>query len=330
MLGTTQQGYQGLVLKLIIANIVIFVLMSIGGPVIINIFIHYLALTPERVLHNYYIWQPVTYMFLHANFAHVFFNMYALLIFGMPIEHEWGSKRFLFYYFFTGIGAGLTIFIINLIIPGQGYITPTIGASGAVFGLLLAFGLLYPNAEILLFFFIPLKAKYLVVLYGSLELFLQFQGGAGNISHIGHLGGLFFGLVYFIVFRKHSITFRAKILQNRLKKKLTEHERGLNERKEAMLDKSVEYKVDILKKVEARGIDALSDDEIQYINYLKIMMEDTDKEICAETDFAEDDDYCRKCENFDACFIRRLERYQLTDFSAPATISRRKIPRSWP
>lgn len=297
----------GITFKLIGANIIIFffqILAGNQGPII-----EYFALTPALVISKLYIWQLASYMFLHGNFAHIFFNMYAILIFGVPIEQEWGSKRFLLYYFFTGIGAGVTIFAINFFFPGPGFFFPTIGASGAVFGLLLAFGFLYPNAELLLFFFIPIKAKYLIVLYGLLELFLELSGGAGNISHVGHLGGLFFGLVYFIFFRKHALSFRAKVLRTKILKNLEEHQKRGQEKSPDYIDTSIEFKINILKKLETLGPDALHDDEIQFIKYLQIMKDDEGAEICPEYDYSYDDDYCRKCDDFDVCFLRRVKRY---------------------
>ncbi len=304
-----QRGYQGLVMKLIVVNIIIFIFQTMGS---MDIILEYFALKPYTIIEKHYLWQFASYMFLHANFPHILFNMYAVLIFGIPIEQEWGSRRFLFYYFFTGIGAGITIFVFSLIIHGPEspfLLIPTIGASGAVFGLLLAFGILYPNAELLLFFFLPIKAKYLVVLYGLLELFLELQGGVSNISHLGHLGGLFFGLVYFLIFRKHTISFKTKIMQNRLMKNLDEHKRTLQEKSNTHFDKNTEYKIAILKKLERHGADALNDDEVQYINYIRIMTEGNIHGICEEADFNEDDEYCARCENFDACFLRRVNKY---------------------
>ncbi len=302
-----QNNLSGVTFKLIGANILVFffqILVGNQGPII-----EYFALIPAQVTANLYIWQLATYMFLHGNFAHIFFNMYALLIFGVPIEQEWGSKRFLLYYFFTGIGAGVSIFLINFFFPGPGYFFPTIGASGAVFGLLLAFGFLYPNAELLLFFFVPIKAKYLVVLYGILELFLELSGGAGNISHVGHLGGLFFGLLYFIFFRKHALSFRAKVLRTKILKNLEEHQQHIQEKNSAFGDRTTEFKINILKKLEASGPDSLTDDEFQLIRYLQIMNEDIVGEICPDFDFEYEDDYCRNCSDFDACFLRRAKKY---------------------
>jgi len=149
----------------------------------------YLALFPFGS-GNFYPWQLVTYMFLHADFMHIFFNLFALWIFGQAIENLWGSRRFLIYYFLTGIGAG----IIHLLVSGTGGFT--IGASGAVFGILLAFGMMFPDKYIVLLFPpIPIKAKYFVAIYGAFELFSGLSNPFGGIAHFAHLGGLAVGFV---------------------------------------------------------------------------------------------------------------------------------------
>ncbi len=137
-------------------------------------------------------WQLVTYGFLHGGFGHLFFNMFALYMFGLPIERAWGTRRFLIFYFLCLIGAGLTQLVFTAV-TGQVY--PTIGASGAVFGLLLAFGMMYPNSTIMLLIPpIPMKAKYFVVIYGILTLFFGVTGTLAGIAHFAHLGGMLFGL----------------------------------------------------------------------------------------------------------------------------------------
>jgi membrane associated rhomboid family serine protease len=298
--------YKGFVFKLIFANAIIFMFQIIGGGSYSSM-IEYYALTPALVAERGYVWQLVTYMFLHGNMLHIFFNMYALLIFGIPIEQEWGSRRFLFYYFFTGTGAGLTIFFINFITKGAGYISPTIGASGAVFGLLLAFGVLYPNAELLLFFFLPIKAKYLVFLYGALELYLELSGPASGISHVGHLGGLFFGIVFFLFFRKRSLSFKTKHLKAQILKSMSPGSaKATTETAES--GRSTEYKIQILRKLHQSGPDSLTDDEYQFTQYMKIMHGDT-AGLCNDADFNIDDPYCERCEHFDACFVRMTSRY---------------------
>jgi len=136
-------------------------------------------------------YQFVTYMFLHANLEHLFFNMFALWMFGRTLECELGSKRFLVYYAVCGVGAAL---IQAAIAWGLGQPMALVGASGAVMGLLLAFGVLHPDATILLIFPpIPMKAKWFVVIYGVIELLLGWRG-AGNIAHFAHVGGMLWGL----------------------------------------------------------------------------------------------------------------------------------------
>ncbi|MDE6445976.1 MAG: rhomboid family intramembrane serine protease [Alistipes sp.] len=136
-------------------------------------------------------YQFVTYMFLHANFEHLFFNMFALWMFGRTLEYELGSKRFLIYYMVCGVGAAL---IQASIAWAMGDTLVLVGASGAVMGLLLAFGVLHPNAVIMLIFPpIPMKAKWFVVIYGVIELLLGWRG-VGNIAHFAHVGGMLWGL----------------------------------------------------------------------------------------------------------------------------------------
>ena len=149
------------------------------------------------------VWQPVTYMFLHGGFSHIFFNMFALWMFGRGLEEEMGSRRFLIYYFVSGVGAALVqlgmaeVDIMNMNTQYEVWnymLTPTVGASGAVFGLLLAFGMLHPNATIMLLIPpIPMKAKWFVVIYGVIELLLIIFQAQDGIAHFAHLGGMFWG-----------------------------------------------------------------------------------------------------------------------------------------
>ena len=159
-------------------------------------------------------WQPVTYMFLHGGISHLFFNMFALWMFGRGLERDMGSKRFFIYYFVCGIGAALVqlgMFEIDLshIRPytleyWQYMMVPTLGASGAVFGLLLAFGMLYPNAMVMLLIPpIPMKAKWFVIIYGAIELMLGVYG-SGGVAHFAHLGGMFWGWLLLLWWRRRS------------------------------------------------------------------------------------------------------------------------------
>jgi membrane associated rhomboid family serine protease len=165
--------------------------------------------------------QFFTYMFMHASFSHLFFNMFAVYMFGRTLESTWGSRRFLFYYLATGLGAGVIqelvwlntvneiasahgISIATLIANPSFSIPVTVGASGAVFGILLAFGMYYPNVEMFIIPFpFPIKAKYLVIGYGVIELFAGIADFKGdNIAHFAHLGGMLFGLILVLYWKK--------------------------------------------------------------------------------------------------------------------------------
>ena len=170
--------------------------------------------------------QLISYMFMHANFQHIFFNMFAVWMFGRVLEQGWGPKRFLTYYLICGIGAGLiqelvqyleyaftlsnydsvNLGIAGGIIPMEEYLNmmTTVGASGAVYGILLAFGMLFPNSQMFIFPLpFPIKAKYFVIGYAVLELFLGLGGGDG-VAHFAHLGGMLFGLILIIYWRKKN------------------------------------------------------------------------------------------------------------------------------
>lgn len=147
---------------------------------------------PEFLGMEFHSYQFITYMFLHANFKHIFFNMFGLWMFGRTLEYELGSKRFLIYYMVCGIGAAL-IQVATAWLAGELPIQ-LVGASGAVMGLLLAFGVMHPNAVIMLLIPpIPLKAKWFVIIYGVIELFLGWTGYGGNVAHFAHVGGMLWG-----------------------------------------------------------------------------------------------------------------------------------------
>jgi membrane associated rhomboid family serine protease len=139
-------------------------------------------------------WQLLTYGFLHANLMHVGFNMLALVMFGSPLEYTWGNRRYLAYYLVCVVGAGVCQLLVALWMTRQGYAYPTIGASGGVFGLLFAYGLLFPNQRVMLLIPpIPMKARTLVIVYGALELLLGASGLQPGVAHFAHLGGMLFG-----------------------------------------------------------------------------------------------------------------------------------------
>jgi membrane associated rhomboid family serine protease len=138
-------------------------------------------------------WQLISYAFLHGNFNHLFFNMFAVWMFGTPLEQAWGRQRFILYYTACVVGAAVTQLLVQLF---EGGIYPTIGASGGVFGLLLAYGAMWPENRIFLLFFpVPVKAKWFVLIYGGIELLLGFTRAMPGIAHFAHLGGMVFGSV---------------------------------------------------------------------------------------------------------------------------------------
>ncbi|MCD9086551.1 rhomboid family intramembrane serine protease [Stenotrophomonas sp. SY1] len=136
-------------------------------------------------------WQLLTYGFLHGGFGHLFFNMLALFMFGAPLEMTWGEKRFLTYYMVCVVGAGLCQLLVAALF---GEYNPVLGASGGVFGLLLAYGMLFPNQRVMLLFPpIPMKARTFVIVFGAIELVLGFTGWQPGVAHFAHLGGMLFG-----------------------------------------------------------------------------------------------------------------------------------------
>ena len=182
---------------LLISNIVLFILYYFsvlsGWGQVWDPF----GLTPGDVLRSLQVWQLVTYMFLHDpfSFSHILFNMLALWMFGADLERTWGREGFLKYYFICGIGAGLCVILANVLFSDSWGVR-TIGASGAIYGLLFAFGYLYPDREILFSFLFPIKAKYFVAIIGAIAFLSSFGGSGSGISHVAHLGGMLIGFVY--------------------------------------------------------------------------------------------------------------------------------------
>ena len=166
---------------LIIVSGAIFVLTYLG----LQLFhwtwpLAWLSLQPYDVIHRLFLWQLVTYLFLHGGFFHIIFNLLMLWMFGSELEYRWGGRRFLFYFFLTGIGAGLCDVILNTLLA-PGLRTATIGNSGAVYGVLLAYGMLFPDRPVLFALMIPMKAKWLVLIMAAIE-FLSSLGGPGRAS----------------------------------------------------------------------------------------------------------------------------------------------------
>jgi membrane associated rhomboid family serine protease len=182
---------------LLIANGLIFVLQQTNTEFLYINFALWPATEPRS---PFMPWQILTYGFLHGSTSHIFFNMFALWMFGREIELHMGSRRFLTYYFVCVAGAGTVQLIVAAL---QGGLYPTVGASGGVFGILLAYGLTFPNRIIVpLFPPIPMRAITFVILFGLLELYLGFSGGAPGVANFAHLGGMFFGFLMLRYWRK--------------------------------------------------------------------------------------------------------------------------------
>ena len=158
-----------------------------------------------QVIPHFQLWQLITYAFLHGGIAHILMNLFALWMFGAVIENVWGSKRFTLYYLVCVIGAALLQCIVS-----YGKVYPTIGASGGVFGVLLAFGMMFPNQPIYFILIpVPIPAKYFVIAYGAIELFMGVSGYSPGIAHFAHLGGMLFGFIL-IQFWRGKLPWKPK------------------------------------------------------------------------------------------------------------------------
>jgi membrane associated rhomboid family serine protease len=185
---------------LMAVNVAVFLVMWVMPSGIRQAAQEFLGLLPAAIFGSFRVWQPVTYMFLHDTqaFGHILFNMLALWMFGTELERMWGTNAFLRYYFATGIAAAVTTILVSLM-PFSStaplFHTVTIGASGAIYGLLLAYGLTFPNRPIYIYFIFAIPAKYFVMIMGAIALLSSMGGTGGGIAHITHLGGLLAGFV---------------------------------------------------------------------------------------------------------------------------------------
>jgi membrane associated rhomboid family serine protease len=196
---------------LLTLNIAAFFLqLSVPGPML-----QYFALwpmgLPEQVVFDgfaprFQLWQLVSYSFLHGGLFHIFINMYVLWMFGTRIELHWGSKAFVIYYFVCVIGAGLVQLVVTSMAASTGEIYPTVGASGGVFGLLLAFALTFPEERLMLLFPpVILKAKWAALIFAGIELIAGVTGTLEGIAHFAHLGGMLFGFLLLWYWSKHPL-----------------------------------------------------------------------------------------------------------------------------
>ncbi len=200
-----------MVKRLIIITSAVFILtyipLQIFHSAVFDLPFAWFALQAYDVTHRFYLWQLVTYLFLHGGWFHIIFNMFALWMFGADLETLWGGKKFLTYYFVTGVGAGILDVILNTLFRPE-MPSATIGCSGAVYGLLMAYGMLFPERLIYLYMIIPIKAKWFVAIMGAIEFVSSFGGPGSGISHFAHLGGMLFGFLYL---RGWSLPYRWQL-----------------------------------------------------------------------------------------------------------------------
>jgi membrane associated rhomboid family serine protease len=202
-LGGASEMFPPAIKALLIINVAIFILQAsffeilrFGDASLADYISRYLALHP-LMSNLIYPWQVVTYQFLHQGFGHIFFNMFALWMFGMELEHTWGTKRFITYYLLSGIGAGIAHLLVGYFFPGSA--GSVVGASGAINGILIGFAMMFPNRPIMMFpFFIPIPAKFLILIFIAIDLISGLTGSSSGVAHFAHLGG---GLTGFLLLK---------------------------------------------------------------------------------------------------------------------------------
>jgi membrane associated rhomboid family serine protease len=203
--------------KLIYLNIFLYIITIVFNLLGLNL-AYYMGLVPYLFINKLYIWQAISYLFLHGSFFHLLLNMLMLWMFGGELCRLWGSKFFLKYYMITGVGAGLCVVFMSYIFPSNFFI-PTVGASGAIFGLFLAYGIIFKERYLYVFGLFPVKAKKLVIIMGLIELVSLLSDRNSSISHLAHLGGLIIGWLY-LKFKDHT---RQQLLNKHKKWKQKEH-----------------------------------------------------------------------------------------------------------
>lgn len=258
--------------QLMILNGAVFLLQQIFNLFSRNMLEYFFGLSHAGLVQNFMLWQPFTYMFLHGGWFHIFFNLLTLWMFGGELEQIWGKGRFLRYYIISGIGAGLFIALMNYYVAMQyGASSVTIGASGAVYALLLAYGLTWPDREVLLYFLFPIKIMYLLIAFGLVEFFGTLStaaGAGGNISHIGHVGGIITGFILYRSYMKNRS--KTNIVKISLFKRLTKNFRL--KKKQKQIDTRIEAKRiidEILGKIAKSGMSSLTPEEKKKLEWAR-------------------------------------------------------------
>jgi len=243
---------------LIMSNAVIFILGMLL-PQLNRYMIVFGGLVPEFFLKRFFLWQPFTYMFLHGGFMHIFFNMFALWMFGTELERQWGTRFFMKFYFISGVGAGI---LSALVQPAS--TIPIIGASGAIYGILLGFAVMYPNRVIYLNFLIPIKVKYFVMIFAALELMAS-MGGASlqdGVAHFTHLSGMIFAYLYLFWTQYRQKNARVNMIRFPWKKKKSSGPRDFTRKPPSEMKPDEEREMDeLMDRIAMNGYDSLSENE---------------------------------------------------------------------
>ncbi len=233
---------------LIIANVAIFIIQVTASIS----FTRYLGLTPALFFGDFpnYLFQPFTYMFLHGGFFHLIFNMFALWMFGTEIEYSWGSSKFLKYYIYCGLGGAFLSLVLN-----SNLAVPIVGASGAIYGILVAYWLMFPDRYLLIFFIFPMKVRWAIPLFGL----LNFIAAGPNVAHLAHLGGALVGVVYM------KSDWRLKRLMNPFKS-LRRRQKSAKLEKNKQKAEEIMNRVDrILDKINEVGIENISAEDRKFL-----------------------------------------------------------------
>jgi membrane associated rhomboid family serine protease len=246
-------GFPPAISQLVLITVIVYLLQELGmvsGAMIRG----GLGLVPTQVVTQGKIWELATYMFLHGGWMHLFFNMFGLVIFGISLEHHWGSREFVKYYFVTGIGAGVIQVIVTYLGGGSPNIV-VIGASGAIFGILIAYGMAFPDRTVLLYFVIPIRARTFVAIYALLELFMTVQyHGQDGVARFAHLGGMLVGYLY----------LKRETLLWRIRRQLSRTMKGGGPRfpSHRSSDEEHRQRIDaILEKISREGFNSLTSEE---------------------------------------------------------------------
>jgi len=275
---------------LIILNISIFVIQIIALNFSMDQYNHgimeYLfALWPGLIVDKLFIWQLFTYQFLHGGILHLFFNMWVLWMFGNELEEVWGKNEFLKYYLFSGTGAGIIIFMVNYFLLDQ--LNPTLGASGAILGLLLAYAMYWPERTIIIWFVIPVKVKYIVLVIGLISILSSIDPrDRSMISHVGHLGGMVAGYLYLRFYRGKKVfglmgygnvstgtaifNFLKRFRKDNFNKKKDIFRYTNKEQREQKVD-------ELLEKITKNGIHSLTKSEREFLLEASRKMSDNKK-----------------------------------------------------